>query len=59
MPFNNDYKYIDKECLYTDKDTGVLLNLQNIKDYAELVAFESLCVANRLEQLHKEPFAVE
>lgn len=59
MPFNNDYKYIDKDCLYTDKDTGVLLNLQNIKDYAELVAFESLCVANRLEQLHKEPFAVE
>ncbi len=59
MPFNNDYKYIDKECLYTDKDTGVLLNLQNIKDYAELVAFESLCVANRLEQLHKEPFTVE
>lgn len=59
MPFSNTYEYIDKECLYTDKDTGVLLNLQNITNYAELVAFESLCVANRLEQLHKEPFQVE
>lgn len=59
MPFNNDYKYIDKECLYTDKDTGVLLNLQNITDYAELVAFESLCVANRMEQLHNKQVQIK
>ncbi len=59
MPFDTDYKYVDLEHLYTDKDTGVLLNLQNISDASELVAFESLCVANRLEQLHKNPIEIE
>ncbi len=59
MLFNGDYKYIDHEYLYTDKDTGVLLNKQNIKDYKELVAFESLCVANRSEQLLKNPIKIK
>ena len=59
MPFDSDYKYIDHEYLYTDKDSGVLLNKQNIKDYRELVAFESLCVANRSEYLHKNPIKIE
>ncbi|MCM1294152.1 MAG: Fic family protein [Muribaculaceae bacterium] len=59
MSFNNDYKYIDCEYLYTDRNTGVLLNLQNITDYSELVAFESLCVARRLEQLHNNPFQIK
>jgi len=59
MPFDNDYKYIDHEFLYTDRNTGVLLNRQNITNYSELVVFESLCVANRLEQLHKNPIKIE
>lgn len=59
MPFDSDYKYIDHEYLYTDKDTGVLLNKENIQDYKELIAFESLCVANRTEQLHKKPIKIE
>lgn len=59
MPFDSDYKYLDNEYLYTDKDTGVLLNKQNIKDYAELVAFESLCVAKRAEQLLKKPIEIQ
>ncbi|MBQ7055414.1 MAG: Fic family protein [Alphaproteobacteria bacterium] len=59
MLFNGDYKYIDHEYLYTDKDAGVLLNKQNIKDYKELVAFESLCVANRSEQLLKNPIKIK
>ena len=59
MLFDGDYKYIDHEYLYTDKDTGVLLNKQNIKDSKELIAFESLCVANRSEILHKNPIKVE
>lgn len=59
MSFNNDYKYIDCEYLYTDRNTGILLNRQNITDYSELVAFESLCVARRLEQLHNNPFQIE
>ena len=58
MPFDSDYKYIDHECLYTNKDTGVLLNKQNISDYKELVAFESLCVARRSEMLHEKPIKV-
>ena len=33
MPFDSDYKYIDHEYLYTDKDTGVLLNKENIKNF--------------------------
>ena len=59
MPFDSNYKYIDHEYLYTDKDSGVLLNKQNIKDYRELIAFESLCVANRSEYLHKNPIQIE
>ena len=59
MPFDSDYKYIDHEYLYTDKDTGVLLNKENIKNYKELIAFESLCVANRSEQLLKNPIKIE
>ena len=59
MPFDSNYKYIDHEYLYTDKDTGVLSNKENIKDYKELIAFESLCVANRSEQLLKNPIKIE
>lgn len=59
MPFESNYKYIDHEYLYTDKDTGVLLNKENIKNYKELIAFESLCVANRSEQLLKNPIKIE
>lgn len=59
MPFDSDYKYIDHEYLYTDKDTGVLLNKENIKNYKELVAFESLCVANRSELLHQNPIKIK
>lgn len=59
MPFDNDYKYVDKEYLYTDQNTGILFNIQNITDYKELIAFESLCVANRLEQLHHANFRIK
>lgn len=59
MPFDSDYKYIDHEYLYTNKDTGVLLNLQNISDANELVAFEALCVANRSEELLRQPIKIE
>ena len=59
MPFDSDYKYIDHEYLYTDKNTGVLHNKENIKSHAELVAFESLCVASRSEQLHQNPIKIE
>lgn len=59
MSFDSDYKYIDHEYLYTDKDTGILLNKENIQNYKELIAFESLCVANRCEQLHNNPIQIE
>lgn len=59
MSFDSDYKYIDHEYLYTNKDTGVLLNKENIKDYKELIAFESLCVANRSELLRQNPIKIE
>ena len=59
MLCNNDYKYIDNECLYTDKATGVLLNKEGITDYKELVVFESFKVADKTEQLKAKPIKIK
>ncbi|GHV53649.1 hypothetical protein FACS1894181_17540 [Bacteroidia bacterium] len=51
----NSYRYIDAEHLYTDPETGVLRNKENIGDAHLLLAFESLKVSRRLEELQKNP----
>ena len=46
----NDYHYLDPENKYTDKN-GLLRNLADIKDEKVLLAFESLKVTKRVEEL--------
>jgi len=53
----NSYHYIDPEFKYTNKN-GLLHNLANIKDEKVLLAFESLKVAKRVEELTENPFKI-
>jgi hypothetical protein len=39
MQSNNDYKYIDKENLYTDKTTGVLRNVEIPDSHATMAVW--------------------
>lgn len=48
----NNYKYVDPDYNYTDKN-GILYNLADIKDEKVLLVFESLKVTKRLEELFK------
>lgn len=48
----NKYKYIDPDFQYTNKN-GVLKNLANIEDEKVLLAYESLKVSKRLEELYE------
>ncbi|MFT4061532.1 MAG: Fic family protein [Edaphocola sp.] len=50
----NDYQYIDPDYKYTNK-SGVLYNLANIDDEKVLLAYESLNVSKRLEELYEKP----
>lgn len=50
----NDYQYQDPDYKYTNKN-GVLYNIPNIEDEIILIAFESLKVSKRLEELHYSP----
>lgn len=54
----NDYHYLDPENKYTDKN-GLLRNLADIKDEKVLLAFESLKVTKRVEELIENPLKVE
>lgn len=56
---SDKYKYIDKDSLYVYPDTDVLKNKADIKDYDELVLFESIAVQKRLIELQKKPFTVK
>jgi cell filamentation protein len=53
----NSYQYIDPDFLYSDSN-GVLINLANIKDDKVLLAFESLKVSKRLEELFDNPILI-
>jgi cell filamentation protein len=55
----NSYKYIDPEYVYTDPKTGILRNKENIENYPLLIAFESLKVSRRLEELQKNPIKIK
>jgi cell filamentation protein len=54
----NNYHYIDPDCKYTNKN-GVLLNLANIEDKEVLLAFESLKVSKRVEELFAHPIKIK
>ncbi len=54
----NNYQYIDVNYKYTNKN-GVLYNLANIEDEKILLAFESLKVSKRVEELIENPIKIK
>jgi len=55
----NAYHYIDPDYAYTDPETGVLRNSENINDAHLLFAFESIKVSARLEELYTNPIKIK
>ncbi len=55
---SNSYKYIDPDYTYTDPKTGLLKNLQNIKDPDVLLFVESGVVTKRLQFLYENPLKI-
>lgn len=53
------YQYLDADYIYTDPKTGLLRNLVGIGNRELLVAFESLNVAKRLEELGQNPIKIK
>jgi cell filamentation protein len=53
----NNYQYIDPDFVYTNKN-GVLHNLANIEDENLLLAYESLKVTKRVEELIENPITI-
>lgn len=53
----NNYQYVDPDFEYTNKN-GVLHNLANIDDEKILLAFESLKVSKRVEELYENPIQI-
>lgn len=54
----NNYHYLDPELEYTNRK-GVLHNLANIEDEKVLLAFESLKVSRRIEELLEKPIDIK
>lgn len=54
----NNYKYIDVNYKYTNKN-GVLHNLASIEDEKILLAYESLKVSKRVEELIENPIKIK
>jgi len=53
----NKYQYVDPEYKYTNKN-GVLYNLANIDNEKILIAYESLKVSKRVEELFENPIKI-
>lgn len=56
---SSSYKYIDPDYTYTDPNTGILRNLQNITDKDELIFVESSAVAKRLNELYEKSIKIK
>jgi len=56
---SNFYKYIDPDCTYTDPNTGLLRNLQDIADFEVLLFVESGAVTKRLQELYEKPIKIK
>ncbi len=52
---SNSYKYIDPDYTYTNPNTGLLRNLQDITDADVLLFVESGAVTKRLQELYQNP----
>jgi cell filamentation protein len=49
---SNSYEYLDADFIYTDPNTGLLRNLQDISDPDVLLFVESGVVTKRLQELY-------
>jgi cell filamentation protein len=56
---SNSYKYIDPDFTYTDPNTGLLRNLQDITDPEVLLFVESSAVTKRLQELYENPIKIK
>lgn len=56
---SDSYKYIDPDFTYTDPETGILRNLQDIKDPEVLLFIESGAVTKRLQELFENPIKIK
>jgi cell filamentation protein len=55
----DSYKYIDLDYIYTDPETGILRNIADITDPDDLLFFESVTVAKRIQELHEKPIKIK
>ena len=56
---SNSYKYVDPDFKYTDPNTGLLRNLQDITDPDVLLFVESGAVTKRLQELYENPINIK
>lgn len=55
---HDSYKYIDLDYTYTDPKTGILRNIADLTDPADLLFFESVVVAKRIQELYDKPIKI-
>ncbi len=56
---SNSYRYLDPDYTYTDSKTGLLRNLQDIKDPEVLLFVESGAVTKRLQEFYVKPIKIK
>jgi len=56
---SNSYKYIDPDYTYTDPNTGLLRNLQDIADPDVLLFVETGAVTKRLQEFYENPVKIK
>jgi cell filamentation protein len=56
---SNSYEYLDADFIYTDPNTGLLRNLQDISDPDVLLFVESGVVTKRLQELYENPIKIK
>jgi len=56
---SDSYKYIDLDYTYTDPKTGILRNIVDITDPDDLLFFESVAVAKRIQELYENPIKIK
>jgi len=55
----DSYKYVDHDYIYTDPKNGILRNLADITDPADLLFFESGAVTKRIQELYEKPIKIK
>lgn len=53
------YKYIDPDFTYTDPNSGLLRNLQDLTDPEVFLFVESSAVTKRLQELYETPIKIK